>query len=128
MRQGLKLVALAAFALALLFGGVLASAMPAGAATVDDCQGQITALQVATSEAEFTGQNAAKNQAGLLGKLEAASDALDAGKNADAIQKLTDFRTKVVTLNEQGKINPTDAADLIARADAAIACIQSIGA
>ena len=128
MRQGLKLVALSTFALSLLFAAVLASAAPTGAASVGECQGEIDALQAATSEAIFTGQNAEKNQAGLLGKLDAAAAALAAGKNADAIQKLTDFRAKVVTLNEQGKIDPDDAAALIRGADEAIACIQSIGA
>ena len=128
MRQGLKLVALTTFALSLLFAAVLASTTPTGAAGVADCQGQIAALRAATADAQFTGQNAEKNQAGLLGKLDAAAAALAVGKNADAIQKLTDFRAKVVTLNEQGKIDPGDAAALIRGADEAIACIQSIGA
>ena len=94
---------------------------------MEECQAQITALRQATETATFVGQNAEKTRTGLLGKLDAASADLTVGKNTDAIQKLTDFRTKVEQLNAQGKIAPANAATLITGADNAILCIQSIG-
>ena len=128
MRKGIVTAALGAFALSLLLVAALTGATPAGATTTGDCQVLIAALRVQTQNATFTGQNAAKDQAGLIGKIDAASAALSAGKTADAIQKLTDFRTKVGTLNWQGKIDPGDAAALTSGAEGAIACIQGIGA
>lgn len=120
----LRIFTFAAFVFTLAFGALAA---PANAATVEECQAQITSLRQATANATFVGQQAEKNQNGLLGKLAAASADLTIGKNADAIQKLTDFRTKVEQLNTQGKIAPADAATLIAGSDNAILCIQSIG-
>lgn len=105
---------------------VLVVAAPARAATVSDCQVQISTLRTQTQNATFIGQHAAKDQAGLVGKLDAASSDLAAGKNADAIQKLSDFRTKVESLNAQSKISSQDADTLIARANDTIACIQSL--
>jgi hypothetical protein len=49
------------------------------------------------------------------------------GKNAGAIQKLTDFRTKVQMLGSNGNLNAEDAAGLDADAEAVISCVQSIG-
>jgi hypothetical protein len=102
----------------------------AGADTVDDCQAKIDALKVQTTSAELLGPNAEKDRAGLLDKLDAATTKLGEGKFSDAIQKLTDFRTKVEELNAaaEPKINPDDAAALIAGADDAIACIDSLQA
>jgi hypothetical protein len=127
-RTGIITAALGAFALSLLLVAAATGAAPAGATTTGDCQAQIAALKVQTQNATFTSQNAAKDQAGLIGKLDAASAALSAGKTADAIRKLTDFRAEVDTLNRQGKSDPDDAAALISGAEGAIACIQGIGA
>ena len=102
------------------------SALTASAQTVDDCQLKIANLRTATADATFIGKNAEKDEAGLLGKLDSASAKLGEGKNADAIQSLNDFRDKVIMLNEQGKIDPDDAAALIAGADDAIACINGL--
>jgi hypothetical protein len=99
---------------------------PAYAATVEECQAQIDALRVQTQETTFLGQNATKDQAGLLAKLDTGSTKLAAGKNADAIQKLTDFQVRVTQLEEQGKVSDADAVTLISGADQAIACIQSL--
>jgi len=96
------------------------------AATVDDCQASIIALRTTTATTPFLGQNAAKDQAGLLAKLDAAAAALAAGKTTDAVQKLTDFSTKVEQLSAQGKLAPADAQALTAGAAAAIACIESL--
>jgi hypothetical protein len=46
---------------------------PAQAQTVEECQAQIAALRRQTEEATFIGQNAAKDEAGLIGKLDGAS-------------------------------------------------------
>ena len=97
----------------------------AGAATGDDCQTQISALR--TDTATVTTFVNAKDQNGLLAKLDNASADLTVGKNADAIRKLTDFRTKVQTLGSTGKLGTEDAARLDAGAAAAIDCIGSIG-
>jgi hypothetical protein len=101
------------------------SASPAQAETDGDCQAQIADLRTATLNAKFIGQNDEKNRASLVAKLDAASDKLADGKNADAIQKLTDFRETVATLNTYGKIAPDDAQTLVNGADAAIACITA---
>ena|SRR5687767_2733530 len=104
---------------------VAAVAFPvsAGASATQDCQLQISTLRAATAAA--TSFVNSKDQAGLLGKLDNSSAALTAGKNADAVQKLTDFRTKVQALGSNGKLGAEDAARLDAEAAAAIGCIQS---
>ena len=98
------------------------------ASTASECQGQIDALATATDAATFAGRQAEKEEAGLLGKLNGASAALAAGKTLNAAQKLTDFRSHVVTIGEAGKLDSTDAATLAGLADDAIACVNSIGA
>jgi len=105
------------------------SASPAQAETLTDCQAKIDVLRAQTEDATtttFFGQNAEKNRAGLVAKLDDASAKLADGKNADAIQKLTNFRDTVALLNTQGKIDPDDANALILGADDAIACIRAL--
>ena len=101
------------------------SASPAQAETVDKCQAKIAALKSQTQSATFFGQNAEKNRTGLVSKLDNASAKLAEGKNADAIQKLTNFRDTVAALNTQGKINPDHANTLISGANDAIDCITA---
>jgi hypothetical protein len=106
-----------------------ASASPAQAETVTDCQAKIDVLRGQTENATtFLGKNAADDEAGLLLKLDNASAKLTEGKNADAIQKLTNFRDTVAGLNTQGKIkiDPDDANILISGANDAIACITAL--
>lgn len=112
----------------LLLAGVGVTA--AGAATTDDCQAKISALVTQTQSATFYGGKAEDNRAYLLGKLNEASAKLAEGKLGDAIQKLTDFRTNVQGLASatKPKIDLEDGAALIAGADDAIACIQSLQA
>jgi hypothetical protein len=102
------------------------SASPAQAETVTDCQAKIDVLRGQTHNATFFGQNAEKNRTGLLTKLDNASVKLAEGKNADAIQKLTNFRDTVAALNAQGKIDPDEANTLILGANDAIACITAL--
>jgi hypothetical protein len=110
----------------LLLAGVGVTA--AGAATTDDCQAKIAALVTQTESATFYGGQAENNRANLLIKLNEASEKLAEGKLDDAIQKLTDFRTNVELLASatKPKIDPEDATTLIAGANDAIACIQSL--
>jgi hypothetical protein len=102
------------------------AAQPAHAQTVDECQADIASLKVQTQNATFIGQNAAKDQAGLIGKLDSASTKLSQGKFQDALANLQSFRAKVVDLDEQGKIDHGDALALIAGADEAISCVQGL--
>jgi hypothetical protein len=115
------------FALLLLVLPVLVFPLPASAATtVADCQAKITNLRAATLSATFVGQNAEKDQAGLVDKLDSATTKLDQGKFADALQALVQFRDKVSTLQAQHKIVAGDADPLIAAANDAIACVQNL--
>jgi hypothetical protein len=102
------------------------AAQPAHAKTIDECQADIAALRAQTLSTTFAGQNAAKDQAGLVGKLDSARVKLSQGKFQDALANLQSFRSKVVTLEQQGKISSTDASALIAGADEAIACVQGL--
>jgi hypothetical protein len=102
------------------------SASQASAQTADqdfaECQLLIDNLRGQTQSATFTGQNAEKDRSGLLGKLDSASKKLAEGKPADAIRSLTDFGTKVSTLEAQGKLTPDQIDD--ASVAEAIACIE----
>ena len=118
-----RVLRLVVFVVAVL--SVLTVAVPAQAQTTADCQPQIAPIREATISATFTGQNAAKDEAGLVGKLDSATTKLDQGKVADAVQALTQFRDKVATLQAQGKIASGEAETLIAGANEAIACLQS---
>jgi len=99
------------------------AAEPAQAQTVDECQADIGTLKVETQNATFIGRNTAKDQAGLIGKLDSAGAKLSQGKFQDALANLQSFRAKVVALDQQGKIDHEDALLLIAGADEAIACM-----
>ena len=99
-------------------------------ASMQDCQTSIATLQADTAVVVITGKNAEKNRAGLLNKLDGASNALAGGKLCTAIQKLTDFRDKVNQLIASGSINSDPTAgvtgqDLVDDANEAIACVQA---
>jgi hypothetical protein len=102
------------------------AAQPAQAQTVDECQAEIAALRTQTENTTFIGQNADKDEAGLIGKLDSASAKLSQGKFLDARANLQSFRAKVEALDQQGKIAHEDAVALIAGADEAIACVQGL--
>jgi hypothetical protein len=102
------------------------------AATVEECQGGLTNLVALTQVLQFADK--AKDLTGLLGKLDAAEKKLAAGKLEDAIQKLSDFQKKLTSLAADGKVvEGVDAngvtvtpQDVIAAADASIACITAL--
>jgi hypothetical protein len=100
----------------------------ASAETVADCQTKISTLRAQTASVPITGQNAEMDRAALLGKLDEASAKLQLGKNADAVAKLENFKAKVEQLEAAGHVSPEDAQPLIAGADDAIACINSLSA
>ena len=98
---------------------MLMATAPAQAQTLEECQ-EIAALRLETENATiFLGKNDAKDEAGLLLKLD---------KYADASQKLTDFRNTVIALDVGGKVDPVDASELIAGANEAIAYVEGLGA
>jgi len=102
------------------------AAQPAQAQPVDECQAEIAALRTQTENATFLGQNAEKDRAGLVDKLDSASAKLRQDKFRDARIDLESFRTKVVALDQQGKIAHEDAVVLIAGAEEAIGCVQGL--
>ncbi len=116
---------------ALVAACLLAGVVAAYATTVTECQQLIAAVKSDTQIVALTGKNAEKDRTGLVGKLDAASLALDRAKFCDAIQKLDDFKVKVGELIAESRINQ-DASlgvtgqQLLAEADAAIACIADL--
>lgn len=99
---------------------------PAVAQASADCQAQIASLRAASSTVAISGKNADQDRASLLKTLDAASNELSKGKNADAAHKLGDYKVKVQQLADAGRISSTDAAALLTQADAAIACINGL--
>ena len=113
-----------------VLGLVLSIAFAVRPADAQSCQALIDALRADTQAVVLTGRQADKNRAGLLGKLDNATDDLSKGKLCGAIQKLTDFRNKVNQLIASGSINTDPAVgvtgqDLVDGANEAIACIQA---
>ena len=107
------------------------AATSAQALDVTPCFDLIAALKAQTQVVKFT---SAKDQAGLLGKLDDATQKLSLGKLADAVLKLQDYTAKVQQLVSAGKIAAGTAADgtvvppqdLLDGAATAIACIQPV--
>ena len=113
------------FIVLLALAATVAFPAAAGAATTADCQAQIEALR--TDTAAVTTFANAKDQTGLLNKLDQAAAALTAGKTAGAVLKLTDFQAKVQALGSAGKLGAEDAARLDAGAAAAVGCLEPVG-
>ena len=114
--------------LAALTIAVLAlTAWPASAATVEECQAQLTTLRTDTVAA--TGSLNAKDASGLVAKVDAATAELAAGKNADATQKLTDYQAKLSALASapKPKVDPVAATTLTTQAQQTVDCIASLG-
>ena len=103
------------------------TAWPASAATVDDCQAQLTTLRADTVAA--TGSLNAKDVNGLVSKVDAATAELAAGKNADSLQKVVDYQAKLSALASapKSKLDPVAATTLTAQAQQAVDCIASLG-
>ena len=105
-----------------------AGASTASATTVDECQAQLAALRADTVAAEGSFTNT-KDFNGAIAKLDAAATKLSAGKNADAVGKLTDFQSTLNALATapKPKLDPAVAQALSSDADAVVACIDAIG-
>lgn len=69
-----------------------------------------------------------KDRAGLVAKLDSASEKLSQGKTQDALANLVSVREKVGTLVAQGKLDPADAEVLLKEIDEAIACVEGLQA
>jgi hypothetical protein len=117
-------IAVAIGALLLLFSVVL----PASATTVDECIAAINVVQGDLAGVNIVGINADRTRAGLNSKLDGAKLKLQQGKFNDALQKMTDFKSAVVTKASAGKITDgtTTVAQLLADTDTAIDCINSL--
>lgn len=123
----MKLTRLVVLLVGLLFlNGVLVGT--AAATTVDECQAKLTTLRGSTvaAQSSFTNQ---KDFDGSVAKLDAASAKLAEGKNADAVQKLTDFQTTLNALATapKAKIDQMVAQNLAAQTQEVIVCINSVG-
>ena len=127
MKHTMKKTAFATLAaVAVMFGAVVARAT-----TVSECQAIIAGLNTKTAAVAIAGKNAEKDRAGLTAKLNEANLKLDQAKFCDAIQKLNDFKVRVNQLAASGRINQdatagTTGQELLADADAAIACINDL--
>jgi len=110
-------------------GAVLIPAVSASATTAQDCQSQLATLRSDTVAAQtlFTNQ---KDFYSEIGKLDNAATKLSEGSNADAIQKLGDYRAALTSLATAAKtkVDPATGQTLNAEAQGVIDCINAIGA
>jgi anionic cell wall polymer biosynthesis LytR-Cps2A-Psr (LCP) family protein len=123
MKLARILVVLAAL---LSLQAVVAGAAPAS--TVDECQSKLETLRAETVavQSSFT---TTKEFDGAVFKLDDAAAKLAAGKNADAVAKLTGFQTTVNALATapKPKLAPATAQSLSTGAQGVIDCINAIG-
>ena len=108
-------------------GFALVAVSPASATTLEQCQAQLTQLRTDTVAAQGSFTNA-KDFNGAVAKLDAASSKLSEGKNADAVQKLTEFQTLLNALAAapKPKLDAATAQRLSAEAQGVIDCINAI--
>jgi hypothetical protein len=101
----------------------------ASSTTVGECQADLQSLRAQTVAAEGSFANA-KDFNGLVAKLDSAATKLTAGKNADAVQKLTDFLTTLHALAgaPRPKVDAETADGLVTEAQGVVDCINAIGA
>lgn len=131
VRTGTGLGILAGLALLML---VLMATAPAKAEPVDKCQaeiGEARALLTDKSNPDYVDSFAnEKDQTGLVGKLDSASEKLSPsqGKTQDALTNLVSVRDKVGVLVEQGKLGRADADVLLAEVNQAITCVEGLQA
>jgi hypothetical protein len=123
MKLARILVVLAAL---LSLQAVVAGAAPAS--TVDECQSKLETLRAETVAAQSSFTNT-KDFNGAVFKLDDAAAKLTAGKNADAVAKLTGFQTSLNALATapKPKLAPAAAQSLSTGAQGVIDCINAIG-
>jgi hypothetical protein len=114
--------------LAALLAVNAATAGAASATTVEECQYQLKALGAETVATQDSFTNA-KDVDRLVDKLDAAGAKLTAGKNADAVEKLTDFQTTLNALAgaPKPKVESEAAQALVTQAQGVVDCINAIG-
>ena len=95
------------------------------------CAAEFVPLTEATEGVQYLSRrNAVKDEAGLLGKIEAAKEKLMAEKTDDSDGKLADYQAKVVQLRAAGKIVEIadgESVDLLALAQDARECVKPVG-
>lgn len=67
------------------------------------CQKAIDVTELATQGAEFLGRNATKDEANLLSKLASAELKVAQEKYADAVAKLVDYQSAVISMADAAK-------------------------
>lgn len=117
---------IAALVATLAFVGLAVST--ASATTSQDCQSQLATLRADTVAAETSFTNA-KDFTSEVAKLDEASAKLTGEKNADSVQKLTDFQStlNLLATAAKRKVDPATAQTLSAEAQGVIDCINAIG-
>ena len=123
MKLARLLVILAAL---LSLQAVVAAAAPAS--TVGECQTKLDTLRAETVAAQSSVTNAKDFNNSVI-KLDEARTKLTAGKNADAVAKLTGFQTSLNALATapKPKLTPAAAQSLSTGAQGVIDCIDAIG-
>ena len=120
---------LAVLVAALAFGGLAVAGTASAATTVEDCQAQLATLSAdpVAAQTSFTNANSVTS---LTAKVDAASEKLAEGKNADAVQKLVDFQTTLDSLATapKPKVEASTALSLTAETQGVIDCINAIDA
>ena len=96
------------------------------AQSISDCQALLVALRVKAQSVPLTGQNADRERAGLVNKLNEAAIKLNQAKFCDSLVKLNDFEVKLQQLASAGKITFEDAEVLSRDAATASQCVQNV--
>ena len=120
----MRIKLISAAALTVAAAGALATS--AHAETVTDCRAVIVDLRDDTATATSLGRSGP----GLVRKVDEAVAKLDENKLSDTRQKLTDYESALDALffTAKPKVSEGDFAELSTDVDAAIACIDAVGA
>ena len=113
-----------AVSLLLTFGGVANADHPDYSGL--PCGEELNAVGDAIDAADFLGNNADRDKANLLAKLQAAADKIGAGKFDGAISKLENISSKATALANAPKPKLDDASSITTAVDAAIVCIEGL--
>lgn len=110
-----------------VMSAVLVPATAASATTTQECGAQLATLRSDTvaAQSSFTNQSSYNSE---VAKLDAASTKLADGKSADAVEKLTDFRSTLASLAAapKPKVDETTAQTLGDETQGVIDCINAI--
>ena len=128
MKNTMKKLTAGGFAVATCALFLFLTASPALATTVTECHAAIAIARAELAAVTIGGNNPVQTRASLDSKLNTADLKLNQGKFADALQALTQFRDKVLSLQSQGKISDGagSVADLLTAANAAITCVNNL--